>query len=92
VQQPEFTERYYNPNVELPHEAEPGDVGDAIKELYDFYSELNVFLLESGFGRIKSITDYAQNCLDASLQDVDIYRDKSASQDTASDRSYWSQN
>jgi DNA invertase Pin-like site-specific DNA recombinase len=32
--------------------------------------------------QIESITDYAQNRLSASLQDVDIYRDKSTGTDT----------
>jgi hypothetical protein len=55
VRQPEFQERCFNPNAELPYGAEPEDVADAIKEFYTFYSELNEFLLESGFGRIESI-------------------------------------
>ncbi len=32
--------------------------------------------------QIESITEYAQNRLDASLQDIDIYRDKSTGTDT----------
>ena len=55
MQQPEFQERYFDPSAELPYGAGPEDVADAIKEFYTFYSELNEFLLESGFGRMESI-------------------------------------
>lgn len=55
MEQPKFKERYFNPDAELPYGAEPENVADAIDEFYTFYSELNEFLLNSGFGRIESI-------------------------------------
>lgn len=55
MEEPQFQDRYFNPNADLPYGVAPDDVADAIRDFYTFYTELNGFLLESGFGRIESI-------------------------------------
>lgn len=76
MEQPEFKERYFNQSAQLPYGAEPSDIADAIKEFYTFYSELNEFLLNSGFGRIETIlrannalSDFIGNVVTESVAD-----------------------
>ncbi|MDY7082847.1 MAG: hypothetical protein SXQ77_10695 [Halobacteria archaeon] len=39
----------------MPYGVKPEEVKDAIVEFYDFYSDLNEFLMQSGHGRIETI-------------------------------------
>ncbi|MFC6975558.1 hypothetical protein ACFQL1_14315 [Halomicroarcula sp. GCM10025709] len=55
MQHPKFNEDWFNPNADLPYAVEPGEVRAAIKEFYDFYGDLNQFLLREGHGRIETV-------------------------------------
>jgi hypothetical protein len=55
VQTPEFHEDYFNPNADLPYGVTPGEVRTAIKEFYDFYDDLNRFLMREDHGRIETV-------------------------------------
>jgi len=55
VQTPEFRDRFFNPNSNLPYGVEPEEVKASIKEFYDFYSDLNDFLLSEDHGRIETL-------------------------------------
>jgi hypothetical protein len=55
VQQPEFQERYFNPDANLPYGVSPDEVVAAIKEFYDFYAGLNNFLVREDHGRIETV-------------------------------------
>lgn len=55
MEKPEFSERFFNPDATLPYGVEPREVGDAIREFYDFYGELNEFLMRENHGRIETV-------------------------------------
>lgn len=55
MQQPEFQERYFNPDANLPYGVSPDEVGTAIKEFYNFYAGLNNFLVREDHGRIETV-------------------------------------
>jgi hypothetical protein len=55
MERPEFHERYFNPNVELPYGLTADEVADGIREFYDFYAELNEFLLAEDHGRLETV-------------------------------------
>lgn len=55
MQQPEFQERYFNPDANLPYGVSPDEVATAIKEFYDFYAGLNNFLVREDHGRIETV-------------------------------------
>lgn len=55
MQTPEFKERFFNPNAELPYGVTPGEVRDAIKGFYDFYDDLNRFLMREDHGRLETV-------------------------------------
>jgi len=55
MERPEFHERYFNPNAELPYGADPTEVKTAIRAFYDFYAELNEFLMSEEHGRIETL-------------------------------------
>lgn len=55
MQTPEFQERYFNPNAELPYGVTPGEVREAIKGFYHFYNDLNRFLMREDHGRIETV-------------------------------------
>jgi len=55
VQTPEFNEDWFNPDAELPYGVEPNEVRTAIKEFYDFYDDLNHFLMREDHGRIETV-------------------------------------
>ena len=55
MERPEFRERYYNPTAELPYGVTPEEVATAIREFYDFYADLNDFLLAEDHGRIETV-------------------------------------
>lgn len=52
---PEFHDDWFNPRAELPYGVEPGEVKTAIDEFYDFYGDLNEFLLREDHGRIETL-------------------------------------
>ena len=52
---PEFKEDWFNPDAELPYGATPKEVRTAIKEFYEFYDDLNRFLMQEGHGRIETV-------------------------------------
>lgn len=55
MRHPEYKDRYFNPEAELPYGVTPEDVRAAIKEFYDIYSGMNDYLLEEGYGRTESL-------------------------------------
>jgi len=55
MQRPEFCQNYFNPDVELPYGLTPGEVADGIYSFYDFYAELNKFLLAENHGRLETV-------------------------------------
>ena len=55
MQPPEYKERYFNPNAELPYGVDPNEVREAIKEFYEFYTDLNGFLMTEDHGRIETL-------------------------------------
>lgn len=55
MQTPEFNEDWFNPNANLPYGVEPNEVRTAIKEFYDFYDDLNRFLMREDHGRIETV-------------------------------------
>ncbi|AEN04632.1 hypothetical protein [Halolamina sp.] len=55
MQTPEFHKNYFNPGAELPYGVEPNEVRAAIKEFYDFYDDLNHFLMREDHGRIETV-------------------------------------
>jgi hypothetical protein len=55
MQTPEFRERFFNPNAELPYGVTPEEVREAIKGFYDFYDDLNGFLMREDHGRIETV-------------------------------------
>jgi len=55
VQTPEFKQDWFNPNADLPYGVEPNEVRTAIKEFYDFYDDLNRFLMREDHGRIETV-------------------------------------
>lgn len=52
---PEFQERFFNPDTELPYGVTPDEVREAIKGFYDFYDDLNRFLMREDHGRIETV-------------------------------------
>lgn len=52
---PEYHEDWFNPNAELPYGVTPEEVRTAIKEFYDFYGDLNRFLMSEDHGRIETV-------------------------------------
>lgn len=55
MQTPEFNEDWFNPNANLPYGVEPNEVRTAIKQFYDFYDDLNRFLMREDHGRIETV-------------------------------------
>lgn|GEM_PF-903939 len=55
MQTPEFKQDWFNPNADLPYGVEPNEVRTAIKEFYDFYDDLNRFLMREDHGRIETV-------------------------------------
>ncbi|WP_353634482.1 hypothetical protein ABSL23_01430 [Halobacterium sp. NMX12-1] len=55
METPEFHERFFNPDAELPYGVTPDEVRDAIKGFYDFYDDLNRFLMREDHGRIETV-------------------------------------
>ena len=55
MKKPEFKERFFNPSANLPYGVTPDEVKTAIKEFYDFYADLNEFLMAEDHGRIETI-------------------------------------
>lgn len=52
---PEYNEDWFNPNAGLPYGVSSEEVSTAIKEFYDFYGDLNEFLLREEHGRIETL-------------------------------------
>lgn len=55
MKRPSFHEKWYNPNAELPYGVEPEEVAIAIQEFYNFYGELNEFLMWENHGRLETV-------------------------------------
>ncbi|NIB98042.1 hypothetical protein [Halobacterium sp. R2-5] len=55
MQTPGFNEDWFNPNANLPYGVQPEEVRTAIKEFYDFYDDLNRFLMREDHGRIETV-------------------------------------
>ena len=55
MERPEFQGDYFNPNANLPYSVTPEEVGEAIREFYDFYGDLNEFLLAEDHGRLETV-------------------------------------
>ena len=55
MERPEFQNDYFNPNANLPYGVTPEEVGEAIREFYDFYGDLNEFLLAEDHGRLETV-------------------------------------
>lgn len=55
MQTPEFREDWFNPAAELPYGVAPGEVRTAITEFYDFYDDLNRFLMHEDHRRIETV-------------------------------------
>jgi hypothetical protein len=55
MERPEFQDDYFNPNANLPYGVTPEEVGEAIREFYDFYGDLNEFLLAEDHGRLETV-------------------------------------
>ncbi|AHG00728.1 hypothetical protein HALLA_05790 [Halostagnicola larsenii XH-48] len=55
MQTPEFDEDWFNPNANLPYGVTPEEVKIAIREFYDFYDDLNRFLMREDHGRIETV-------------------------------------
>jgi len=77
MKRPEFNESYFNPGAELPYGATPKDVGEAIEEFYEFYGDLNDFLLKEDHGRIETVlrannalSDFVGNLVTEELADA----------------------
>ena len=55
MERPEFQDDYFNPNANLPYGVTPEEVGEAIRGFYDFYGDLNEFLLAEDHGRLETV-------------------------------------
>jgi len=55
MKRPQFRERFFNPEAELPYGVTSEEVKIAIQEFYEFYGDLNQFLLAEDHGRIEII-------------------------------------
>lgn len=55
MQRPEFQERYFNPDAELPYGVQPDDFRHAIEETYQIYGDICEYLLSEGHGRIETL-------------------------------------
>lgn len=55
MERPEFHDDYFNPKANLPYGVTPGEVAGAIREFYDFYGDLNEFLLAEDHGRLETV-------------------------------------
>jgi len=55
MERPTFNEDWFNPDAELPYGVQPEEVATAIREFYDFYGDLNNFLLREDHGRIETV-------------------------------------
>jgi len=55
VEHPEFKDRFFNDNAKLPYGVKPNEVREAIISFYDFYQDLNEFLMEEDHGRIETV-------------------------------------
>lgn len=55
MQRPEFNENWFNPDAELPYGVSPEEIKTTITEFYDFYGDLNEFLLREDHGRIETV-------------------------------------
>lgn len=66
---PEFKERYFNPDAELPYGVTPEEVADAIREWYELYNGLNHFLHSEGHHSIENLLR-ANNALSDFVGDI----------------------
>ena len=55
MERPEFRDDYFNPNANLPYGVTPEEVAEAVRGFYDFYGDLNEFLLAEGHGRLETV-------------------------------------
>jgi|SRR6056297_2502306 len=55
MRRPEFRERYFNPNAELPYGVQPEDFRSAIEETYQIYGDICDYLLGENHGRIETL-------------------------------------
>lgn len=55
MEHPEFKDRFFNPDADLPYGVEPREVANAIRNFYDFYADLNEFLAAEDHGRIETV-------------------------------------
>lgn len=77
MERPVFQEDYFNPNADLPYGVTPREVAESIREFYEFYGDLNEFLLEESFGRLEtvlrannSLSDFVGNTVTEELANV----------------------
>ena len=66
---PEFKERYFNSNADLPYGVQPKEVADAIKEWYDLYNGINDYLHREGYHSIENLLR-ANNALSDFVGDI----------------------
>lgn len=69
MEHPEFKERFFNPDAELPYGVTPEEVKQAIIDFYEFYQSMNEFLYNDGYGRIEYILR-ANNALSDFVGDI----------------------
>lgn len=55
MERPEFQEDYFNPNADLPYGVTADEVAEAVREFYEFYGDLNEFLLVEDHGRLETV-------------------------------------
>lgn len=51
MKRPQVSDRFVNPDAELPYGITPADVTAAISEVYDYWHEVNEWHLENDYGR-----------------------------------------
>lgn len=55
MQFPRFNKNWFNSNAELPYGVTPEEIATAIRVFYDFYGDLNEFLIREDLGRIETV-------------------------------------
>lgn len=55
MQRPTFCPDYFNPDAELPYGLTPEEVAEGVRSFYDFYADLNEFLLAEDHGRLETV-------------------------------------
>jgi hypothetical protein len=55
MERPQFQERYWNPDAELPYGVTVENFREAITDTYQIYGDLTAYLLEQGYGRIETL-------------------------------------